>query len=215
MPGSRRDALREALVKAIEFTPERKFKQTVELIVVFKDVDPKSAEGRIRETTFLPKGLGKERSICVVADGEMALKARESGAKIVLTSEELRGIDKKSAKKIAQQCDWVLVKTDLMSLVGRVLGPALGPRGKIPVPVPPNADIQAFIKRYSSAVLVRNKDQPQVMVPIGVEDMSVEDLVENAEAVLSILESKLPNGVQNIAKVLVKTTMGPPIPVVW
>jgi len=206
-----RDALREALVKALEYSPKRNFKQTVEMIVVLKDIDPKTPEGRIRETVILPKGLGKDLAICVVADGEMAMKARESGAERVLTGDDLRSLDKKGAKKIAQECDWVLVKTDLMSLAGRVLGPALGPRGKAPVPVPPNADISAFIKRYKSAVLLRNKDQPQVMVPIGVEDMSVDDLVENAEAILSTLESKLPNGVHNIAKILVKTTMGPPV----
>ncbi len=214
MPIPTREQLKEALIKAIEYSPKRNFKQSVELIVVLKDVDPKSPEGRIRETIVLPKGRGKELNICVVADGEMAQKARELGVKRVITGDELRNISKKEAKKIAQECDWVLVRTDHMALAGRILGPALGPRGKIPVPVPPNADISVFINRYKSAVLIRNKDQPQIMAPIGTEDMSPDDLVENAEAILSTLETKLPNGAHNIAKVIVKTTMGPPVPVI-
>ncbi len=213
MPIPTPEQLKEGIRKAIEYSRKRNFKQSVELIVVLKDIDPKTPEGRIRETIVLPRGRGKDLDICVVADGEMAQKARELGAKKVITSDELRNMGKKDAKKVAQECDWVLVRTDLMAQAGRILGPALGPRGKIPVPVPPNADIGVFIKRYKSAVLVRNKDQPQVMAAIGTEDMSIDDLVENAQSILSMLESKLPNGAQNIAKVIVKTTMGPPIPV--
>ncbi|OYT39764.1 MAG: 50S ribosomal protein L1 [Desulfurococcales archaeon ex4484_58] len=214
MPMPTKEELREAIRKAIEYSPPRNFKQSVELVVVFKDIDLKSPEGRIRETIYLPKGRGKELNICVVADGEMAVKARELGVKRVITSNELREIDKKTAKKIAEECDWVLVRTDLMAHAGRILGPALGPRGKIPVPVPPNADIASFINRYKSMILVRNKDQPQVMAPIGTIDMDPDDLVENAYAILSLLESKLPNGAHNIFRVIVKTTMGPPVPVV-
>jgi len=213
MPMPTKEQLQKSIEKALRLSPRRNFKQSVELVVVLKDVDPRTPEGRIRETIFLPRGRGKELSICIVADGEMAVKARELGAKIIVTSDDLRSMGRKDARKIAEQCDWVLVRTDLMPLAGRVLGPALGPRGKIPVPVPPSANIEAFIKRYSSAILIRSKDQPQVMAPIGTEDMPLDGLVENAQAILSLLETKLPNGSHNIAKVIVKTTMGPPIPV--
>lgn len=214
MPMPTREQLKEAIVKAIKYSPKRKFKQSVELIVIFKDIDPKSPEGRIRETIVLPKGRGKDLNICVVADGEMAQKAREQGVKRVIYGDELRNISRKEAKKIAQECDWVLIRTDYMALAGRILGPALGPRGKIPVPVPPNADIGVFVKRYKSTILIRNKDQPQIKAPIGTEDMSPDDLVENAEAILSLLETKLPNGAHNIARIIVKLTMGPPIPLI-
>ncbi len=214
MPLPTKEQLKESIIKAIEYSKKRNFKQSVELIIVLKDIDPKSPQGRIRETIFLPKGLGKDRIICVVVDGEMAEKARKAGAHRVITRTELMGISKKEAKKIAQECDWVLVRTDLMANAGRILGPALGPRGKIPVPVPPAADIEAVMKRYKSAVLLRNKDQPQLMTKIGTEDMDPEDLVANAQAILSLLETKLPNGAHNIAKIVIKTTMGPPVEVI-
>lgn len=214
MPLPSKEKLRESIEKAIKYSTPRRFKQSVELIIVLRDIDPRSPEGRIREIVVLPKGLGKDKIICVVADGAMAEKARESGAAKVITKPELEALDKKGAKKIAQQCDWVLVRTDLMAIAGRKLGPALGPRGKIPVPVPPAADISVLIKRYKSAVLLRNKDQPQLMTRIGTEDMNTDDLVENAQTILSLLETKLPNGANNIAKIVVKTTMGPPVEVV-
>jgi len=212
MPMVSKDVLREAVVKALEYSPKRRFKQSVELIVVLKDIDPKSPEGRIREMIYLPKGRGKDVKICVVADGAMAEKARAKGARVI-TGDELREMSKKQAKKVAEECDWVLVRTDLMAQTGRVLGPALGPRGKAPVPVPPNADIEAFIERHKSIVMVRNKDQPQVMAPIGCEDMAPDDLAENAYTILSTLISKLPQGELNIRNIFVKTTMGPPVAV--
>ncbi len=209
---------KEALVKAIEeaiaAAPPRKFKQSVELIVVLRDVDPRTPEGRIREVIILPHRPKKNVKICVVADGDMAVKAREVADRVI-TREELQAIagNKKEAKKIAEFCDWVLVKTDLMPLAGRILGPALGPRGKIPVPVPPTANIAALVERYRSAVLVRTKDQPQLMCRIGTEDMAPEEIAENALAVLQTIEGKLKNPQYNIAKILVKTTMGPPVEV--
>lgn len=131
MPAYTRETIVNAIEKALKLGGERGFKQSVEMVVVLKDIDVKGQAGRIREYVVLPKGRGKERSICVVADGEIAVKAREAGARIVLTSQDLQGLTKKQAKKIVDQCDWILVRTDLMSLVGRTLGPAMGPRGKI------------------------------------------------------------------------------------
>ena len=209
-----RGNVEKAVREAIEGSPRRNFKQSVDLTVVLKDVDLKSPQGRIREIVFLPHPPRKKVTICVAADGDMAVKAKELADR-VLTREDLQALigNRKAAKKIAEFCDWVLVKTDLMPLVGRTLAPALGPRGKVPVPVPPNADIAAFINRYKSAVMLRVKDQPQVMCRVGTEDMDVNEIVENIFKVLGTLENKLPNPRNNIARIIVKTTMGPPVEV--
>jgi Ribosomal protein L1 len=61
--------------------------------------------------------------------------------------------------------------------------------------------------------VVRTKEQPQLSVAIGTEDMSVEDLTANASSVLALLESKLPAGMGNIDRILFKTTMGPTVEV--
>jgi len=209
-----RENVEKAVREAIEGSPRRNFKQSVDLTVVLKDVDLKSPQGRIREIVFLPHTPRKKLNICVAADGDMAVKAKELADR-VLTREDLQALmgNRKAAKKIAEFCDWVLVKTDLMPLVGRTLAPALGPRGKVPVPVPPNADIRAFIERYRAAVMLRVKDQPQVMCRVGTEDMDAGEIVENIYKVLGALEHKLPNPRNNIARIIVKTTMGPPVEV--
>jgi len=205
--------LEDALRKALERSGKRKFKQSVEMIIVLRDFDPKSPEGRIRETIFLPYKPNKDIKICVVAEGDMAIKAKEAGAYRVITRDDLKVLseNRKAAKKLARECEWVLVRTDLMGLAGRILGPALGPRGKIPVPVPINANIIALIETYKKAVYVRTKDQPQIMARIGTEDIDVEQLAENALAIISTISAKLKNPKYNIAKIVVKTTMGPAV----
>ena len=206
------EALLDSVRTALELGKRRRFKQSVDLIVVFRDFDPRSPEGRLREVVFLPHRPRKDARVCVVAEGDMALKAKEAGVP-VYTRAELQEIrkDRKRAKKIAQECDWVLVRVDLMGLAGASLGPALGPRGKAPTPVPLNADIQQLIDKYKSAVWVRVRGQPQVMCRVGTEDMPPEEIVENIKAVLGAILNRV--GRQKIARVIVKRTMGVPVEV--
>jgi large subunit ribosomal protein L1 len=213
MPLPGRDVLLNSIRKAIENGEKRNFKQSVELIVTLKDVDLKSQSMKIREAVFLPKGRGREAKICVIGDGDFLEAAKEANAYLIIPSSDLKNLTKKQTKKIASTCDWILVKSELMGVVGRVLGPALGPRGKVPIPVPSGANIKALVSRYKNTVLVRIKDQPQIMTVIGTEDLPPEDLVENALAVLSLIENKLPAGSANIKQIYVKTTMGIPIEV--
>jgi large subunit ribosomal protein L1 len=213
MPLPGRDVLLNSIRKAIENGKKRNFKQSVELIVTLKDVDLKSQSMKIREAVFLPKGRGREAKICVIGDGDFLEAAKEANAYLIIPSSDLKNLTKKQTKKIASTCDWILVKSELMGVVGRVLGPALGPRGKVPISVPSGANIKALVSRYKNTVLVRIKDQPQIMTVIGTENLPPEDLVENALAVLSLIENKLPAGSANIKQIYVKTTMGIPIEV--
>ncbi len=204
----------EAVSKALALGKPRRFKQSVDLVIVLRDIDLKSPEGRIREIVYLPKKIPKEPNICVVAQGDMEVKAKALGL-TVLNREDLQKLrgNKKAVKKLAKKCDWVLVMAPLMGLAGGTLGPALGPRGKAPTPVPPNADIEAVVNRFKTAVWVRTRNQPQIMVRVGTEDMKPEDIADNIKAVLSTVEGKL--GRQKIAKLYVKKTMGPPVQVVF
>ncbi len=208
------EQLREAIKKALESGKKRNFKESVELIAVFRELDLKSQESRMRETLFLPHEPRKQVKICVVAEGDLALQAKNAGAHRVIGRQELNEManNRKLAKKLARECDWVLVQTDLMPIAGRVLGPALGPRGKIPVPLPPRGDASALINRYRRAVLLRVKDQPQIQVRIGTVDNTLDELVENAQAVLQAIENKY-KGLNVLEAIYVKKTMGPPVKV--
>lgn len=207
-------ALRNAIELALSATRPANFVQSVELLVAFKGVDvKKQQEFKFRDAVFLPRGLGKEVRVCMVIDEPQAQRALEAGAYKVLTKGELGRLGKKDSKKLASECDWVLVRADLMGLAGRALGPALGPRGKMPIAVPPSADVSALVRQYKSATRLYSKEQPWVGCRIGAEKMALEDLVHNALAVLAHIEEKIKRPLSEVARVYVKTTYGPPVEV--
>jgi len=197
------------MIKQAKSSKERKFKQSLELIMVFKDIDVKKGF-TINETVQLPKQAGSPASVCVMASGDMGLKAKKAKADKVLNTDELNklGSDKRESRKFINKYDFFLADTQLMPVVGKVLGQLLGPRGKMPTPVPFNAPIESLLERFRSSIRVRVRNSLSMACKIGDEKMEDGDLVANASAVISAVEKKLPNGDKNIKKILVKTTMG-------
>jgi large subunit ribosomal protein L1 len=95
-----------------------------------------------------------------------------------------------------------------MATVGKTLGLFMGPRGKMPTPVPFNAPIDSILERFRSSIRVRLRNSLSLACKIGDESMSDDDLAANAHAVINIVEKKLPSGDKNIKKIMIKTTMG-------
>ena len=187
---------------------ERKFKQSLELIMVFKDIDVKKGFA-LNETIELPK-TSSPAAICVMASGDMGLKAKSAKADRVMDNEEINRLatNKRASRKLINSFDFFLADTKLMPVVGKVLGQLMGPRGKMPTPVPFNAPIDSFLARFRTSVRVRVKNSLSMSCKIGDESMDDADLVANAHAIVIAVEKKLPNGDKNIRKVLIKTTMG-------
>ncbi len=206
----------EKIVKAVgearKASKKRNFTQSCDLAINLRAIDMSKPENRLNEEVVLPKGRGKHVKVAIIAGDELALAAKEH-ADMVITKEELEELakDKKKAKKIANDIDFFIAQAELMPLIGRFLGPVLGPRGKMPKPVPPNAPIAAIVERLRRTVRLRTKDKPVIHVAVGSEDMSDEDIAQNVEAVLSHLERKLDKGMGNIKSVYIKTTMGPSV----
>ncbi len=101
-----------------------------------------------------------------------------------------------------------------MPAIGRRLGTVLGPRGKMPRPLPPGSDPVRVIRNLKRGVRLRSKDRPTFHAALGTRDMDPKDLAENLEAILKRVEAQLPRGRTNIGSVYVKTTMGPAVKVV-
>ncbi|MCJ7560248.1 50S ribosomal protein L1 [Candidatus Bathyarchaeota archaeon] len=203
----------DAVKEAKEKSGQKKFNQTVDLILDIKEIDMKSPEGKIQEVVELPHATGKPNKVCVIASGEFAFKARNANADNVIERADLEGLagKKKELRKLASDYDMFISEAPLMPLVGRILGPVLGPRGKMPLPVPPNADIASLITKHRKTIVVRMRNQPTIQCSVGTENMSEEELSDNIQAVLRVLEGKLKRGLKNIKYAYIKTSMGTPV----
>ncbi len=212
MPLEKKNLL-DAVKEAKEKSGQKKFDQTVDLILDIKEIDMKAPEGKIQEVVELPHGSAKPNKICVVASGETALKARRANADNVIERADLDGLagKKKDLRKIASDYDVFIAEASLMPTVGRTLGPVLGPRGKMPVPIPPNADVAALIAKHRKTIVVRMRNQPIIQTTVGTQSQSDEELVDNIQAVLHVLEGKLKRGLKNIDVMFIKTSMGTPV----
>ncbi len=206
-------ALLESVKEAKSKTEKKKFTQSVELIINLRDIDMKKPESKIQEFVELPHPVAKQSKVCVIASGDLALRARRAGADLVIERADLDALagDKKRQKTLVNEYEHFISEAPLMPTVGRVLGAVLGPKGRMPAPVPPNVDIGSAIERQRKIVQVRLRSQPILQCRIGTEDMPDEQIAENIEVVIRRLEGKLKRGLKNIRSIVVKTAMGPPI----
>ena len=201
--------LKELIEHARRDYKKRNFDQSIDLTIVLKDIDVKKGFS-FNEVVHLPNKLSRQATICVVTSGEMGTRARRAEADRIIEVGELDriGTNKKEAKKLAKSYDFFVSDTSLMSTVGRSLGQFLGPKGKMPTPIPYGAPIESILNRLRSSVRVRVRNQLNVSTKIGDEKMDDKQLIQNASAVLSIVEKKLPQGDKNIRNTFVKFTMG-------
>ncbi|MEM2869116.1 MAG: 50S ribosomal protein L1 [Thermoplasmata archaeon] len=202
----------EAVRKALQAGKPRKFLESVEISINLKDVDLSLPKNRIDEEIPLPKGRGKPVKVAVFGTGELAFRAK-SVADRVLTPEEMEKLaeNKRESRKLASTYNYFIAEAPLMPSIGKKLGRILAPRGKMPRPIPPQADPVPIINAARNSVRVRSKDRRTFHATVGTREMSPEDLADNIEAVLKRVTSKLERGEGNIQSVFVKTTMGPAV----
>jgi len=208
-----KDDISSALGELRKSITKKKFAQSIDLVVRLREVDLKKPENRINETIALPNPPEKALKVCVIASGDLATRAKSAGADMLIGRQELDNLakDKKAARKLAQEYDFFIAEAPLMPLVGRALGSFLGPRGKMPTPVPPNAPIEQVVANHRKMVRVRMREQPVLQCRVGTESMADEKLAENIQAVVSRIEQKLERGFKNIGEILVKGTMSKPV----
>ena len=201
----------ELVKRAREGSTKRKFVQSAELTLILKDIDIKKGFN-LNEVVALPHKSAKEPKICVIATGDMGSKARKAGIDKVMEPAELDriGTNKREARKLVRAHDFFLADTAQMATIGRSLGQFLGPKGKMPTPLPYGAPVESIATRFKNSVRVKAKNQLNVSAKIGDEKMDDNQLVENASAIIVAVEKKLPQGDKNIRNATVKFSMGKP-----
>jgi large subunit ribosomal protein L1 len=184
-----------------------KFDETVEL-TVWLGVDPRKADQLVRGTLVLPHGLGKSKTVLVIAQGDKLREAEEAGADIVGGEDIVTRI-----KGGWTDFDAVISTPDMMRLVGQ-LGKVLGPRGLMPNPKTGTVtfDVATAVKETKAGKVEYRVDKTGV-IHVGVGKVSFEDnkLRENAKALLDAVVKAKPATAKGkyVKKVNLASTMSP------
>jgi large subunit ribosomal protein L1 len=196
-------------VHLIKAADGAKFDETVELHIRL-GVNVRHAEEQLRGTLALPRGLGKDLTVAVFAEGDGARQAEEAGADHV-------GGDDLITKVEEGWTDFdVAVSTpDLMPKVGK-LGRVLGPQGKMPNPkVGTVTDDVAKAVGEAKAGKVEYRTDKQAIVHLSIGKTSFDEsaLLENYAAVIEEIIRAKPAAAKGryILSVTMTTTMGPGI----
>jgi large subunit ribosomal protein L1 len=189
---------------------DRKFKENIDVIFNLKNIDLNIPKNRVDEEIALPNGRGKESKVAIFASGQLAVNSKKH-VDLLIKPEEIDDLsgNKKKFKKLVDEYDFFLAEAPLMPTIGKSLGTVLGPRGKMPKPVPPTADVSGMVKNLRKTVKVRSKSNKTFHTTAGRADMQKEKIAENIDAIMTRVEAALENGKMNIGSVYIKTTMGP------
>ncbi len=190
---------------------QRKFKQTVEVAINFKDIDFAKQDNRLNLEVPLPNGKGKSRAIAIFANDKTLMESARKNNIEVIDTAGLDGIAK-DQKRLSSLLNYDLVaQANTMPLIARHLGQFLGPRNRMPKPVMPNTSIENVVKEQGRSVSVKSKGKylPTVHSVVGVEDMEPLKIYENINELVKVVGAKV--GQNNVKSVYVKLTMSEPM----
>src|SRR5215472_808500 len=193
-----------AKVKEVAFA---KFDETVEL-TVWLGVDPRKADQLVRGTIVLPHGLGKSKTVLVIAQGDKIKEAEEAGADFVGGEGMVNKI-----KTNWLDFDAVIATPDMMRLVGG-LGKILGPRGLMPNPKTGTVtfDVKTAVAETKAGKVEYRVDKTGVIhCGIGKVSFEADKIRDNARALLEAIVKAKPATAKGkyVKKVNLAATMGP------
>ncbi len=211
-----KDAIKKALTTIDKNSKERKFEQTIELVINFKGMDTKKPVNQIDVKVQFPHSTGKGsgKALLFARSQDFADKLKEQFSTIIM-EDTISNLKKSDIQKILSH-DVLLAEGPVMITVGKYLGQELAPRGKMPKPVSSEnpQQITPMLESMKSTVRITNKKGkgiPLVQVVVGKESFSHEELLDNILLAFKSVSDALPRKKENIKSVFVKKTMGPAV----
>ncbi|MEK6336988.1 MAG: 50S ribosomal protein L1 [Acidobacteriota bacterium] len=197
----------EDAVKKLKEIAFAKFDETVEL-TMWLGVDPRKADQLVRGTLVLPHGLGKSKTVVVIAQGDKLKEAEEAGADFVGGEDLVTRI-----KGGWLDFDAVIATPDMMRFVGG-LGKVLGPRGLMPNPktgtVTP--DVKTAVRETKAGKVEYRVDKTGVIhTAVGKVSFDEIKITENTRALIEAVVKAKPTTAKGkyMKKVNIASTMSP------
>lgn len=199
----------EALNELRNKTEKRKFNQTLDLIINFKDFDPR--RDTLNTFVILPH-IATKKKVC-------AFLEHPSHATYTITKNDIDKTTAADIKKLIREYDFFIASAKLMPLIASKFGKVLGAAGKMPDPKlgcvimqENDKTISETVERLSKMTRLRTKEA-SLKVAVGKESMQNNELIENAQTIIKAVINALPKKELNIKSVMLKFTMSPPVKV--
>lgn len=197
----------KSALKELRKSKERKFDQTVELIVNLQKFDLK--KNQVNAVVSVPHKV-KNKKIAGF------LESRNSKIDSITPDEFKKYSDKKLIKNIVKKYDFFIAQGSLMPKVAATFGRVLGPAGKMPSPqlgIILNADdktIEELKQKINTSVKIRTKEA-SIKVPVGKQSMNDSDIIENINSIYGAIIKELPRDKENVKNIEIKFTMTKPV----
>jgi len=205
-----RDYTLEQAVPLLQKIKFAKFDETVEVHMRL-GVDPKHADQMVRGTVVMPNGLGKSKTVLVIASGDKLREAQEAGADFVGGEDMVNKIQSEGWTAF----DSVIATPDMMRSVGK-LGKVLGPRGLMPNPKTGTVtvDVAKAIQEVKAGKVEFRVDKTGIIhAPVGKTSFSSVKLVENATSLITAVLKAKPSAAKGkyVKSATLCSTMSPGI----
>ena len=200
----------EEAIKLVKETSNAKFDSTVE-VAMNLNLDVKKADQQLRGAVVLPNGTGKSKKILVLAKGDQAKIAKESGADFVGDIDMITKIEKENWFDF----DVIIATPEMMPALGKI-GKLLGPKGLMPNPKTGTVttDVAKAVEETKKGkVNYRTDSFGNIHVGIGKASFTEEALSENLKAFVSVILKAKPSTVKGayVKNITLTSTMGPGI----
>jgi len=185
---------------------ERKFDQTVDLIINLQKFDLK--KNQINLFISVPFRI-KEKKICAF------FETKNKDIETITPEQFKKYSDKKALRKLVKNFDFFIAQASLMPKIATVFGRVLGPAGKMPSPQLGiltdinEKEINELREKINNSVKIKIKE-PSVKLAIGKQSMKDEEIVENIMIVYNAILKSLLKGKDNIKNIELKFTMTKP-----
>ncbi len=200
-------SLEKALVELRKSeSAERKFNQTVDLIINLQKFDAKKNQTNV--FVNVPFKI-KDKKICAF------LEVKSEKIDTVTPEQFKKYTDKKELKKLVKKYDFFVAEAGVMPKVAMAFGKVLGPVGKMPSPqlgvmmTVNEKEIAEIKKKIENSVKVRIRE-PSVKMAVGKQSMKDSEIVQNTMDIYNAVVKALPKGVENVKNVEIKFTMTKP-----
>ena len=199
----------EEAADLVKQTAKAKFDESVEVHIRL-GIDPKQSDQIVRGTVLLPNGIGKTRTVFVVAKGEKQTEAEKAGADKVGSTDLIEDIAKGDLN-----FDVFVATTDCMKDLSKV-AKILGPKGLMPNPKSGTVtfDIGKTVQELKKGkVAYKNDSFGIVHCSVGKASFEKDKLVENIKTLVSAVLKAKPSAAkgQYVKSISVSSTMGPGI----